>query len=59
MTELTTAEIIRQDKISEQSFEREAAAARDQVEFLLEQAERFDECARIAREHWQALDTEA
>ena len=54
--ELTRAEIIKQDKISEQNFEREAQAARDQIEFLTEQAARFDECARIARAHWMELE---
>ena len=54
--ELTKAEIIKQDKISEQGFERDAAAARDQAEFLLDKAARCDECARIARKHWQELE---
>ena len=57
--ELTKAEIIKRDKISEQSFIREAQAAYDQAEFLLEEAEKLIACANVAREHWQKLDAEA
>ena len=55
--ELTKAEIIKQDKISELNFEREAQAAEDQIEYLTEQAERCRNAARVAREHWQELES--
>ncbi len=58
MAELTRAEIIKQDKISELNFQREAQAAEDQAEFLMEQAEKLRNAARVAREHYQELENQ-
>lgn len=58
MPELTRAEIIKQDKISEQSFLRKAEAAEDQAKFLVDEAEKCRDAARIAREHWEELEGE-
>ncbi len=58
MPELTRAEIIKQDKISEQSFLHKAEAAEGQAEHLIAEAERLRNAAQIAREHWQILESE-
>lgn len=55
--ELTRAKIIEQDKISEQSFLQKATALEDQSAALLEEAEKSRNAARIAREHWQELES--
>ncbi len=58
MPELTRAEIIKQDKISKQSFLHKAEAAEGQAKHLIAEAKRLRNAAQIAREHWEELERE-
>ena len=58
MTELTTADIIRNEKASETSFRQEANAADRQAEFFKQKAEELRVCADIARQKYEELESE-
>ena len=65
MTTLTTAEIIKQEQATEESFmdkaralKRQAADLEHQAEYLLAQAEDLIACAQIAHNQWTELESE-
>lgn len=58
MTDITKEDIIRNEKASEISFRQEANAAKRQAEFFLDKATELEECADIAKQKYEELESE-